>query len=184
MVRPKTQCNIQRFIAQRPNIKFQSEGGITEFWDSNNSEFEYAGIEIARKTIHPKGLLLPHCTNVPKLVYIVQGHGVQGTMIPGCAETVKLTENIGHPTRADVFNPRASSISTANSQTLPILGWLQLSAERGFLYSVGNEGFEYIALKTNDHAMTSQLAGRLSTIRAIPEEVLMSSYQISRKSRI
>ncbi|KAL3506147.1 hypothetical protein ACH5RR_031529 [Cinchona calisaya] len=152
--------------------------------------------------------------------------------------TVELRENIGHPTRADVYNPRAGRISTSNSQTLPILGWLKLSAETGFLYSnailaphwnvnahsaiyvirgnariqvvghsgnpvfdeevsegqliivpqnfavikkAGNEGFEYVAFKTNDNAITSPLAGRLSAIRSIPEEVLMSSYQISRE---
>lgn len=45
----------------------------------------------------------------------------------------------------------------------------------------GNEGLEYIAFKTNDQAMSSPLAGRLSAIRAMPEEVLMNSYQISRQ---
>lgn len=45
----------------------------------------------------------------------------------------------------------------------------------------GNQGFEYITFKTNDNAMTSPLAGRLSAIRSIPEEVLMSSYRISRE---
>ncbi|KAL3506144.1 hypothetical protein ACH5RR_031526 [Cinchona calisaya] len=55
------------------------------------------------------------------------------------------------------------------------------STKFGVIKKAGNEGFEYIAFKTNDNAMTSQLAGRLSAIRAIPEEVLMSSYQISRE---
>lgn len=67
------------------------------------------------------------------------GGSGQGWRFNGLEETlctVKLRENIGHPTKADVFNPRAGRISTANSQTLPILSLLQLSAERGFLYSV------------------------------------------------
>lgn len=43
----------------------------------------------------------------------------------------------------------------------------------------GSEGFEWISFKTNDNAMISPLAGRLSAIRNMPEEVLMNSYDIS-----
>lgn len=43
-----------------------------------------------------------------------------------------------------------------------------------------DRGFEWITFKTNDNAMNSQLAGRLSAIRAMPNEVLMNSYGISR----
>lgn len=50
--------------------------------------------------------------------------------------TMKLRENIGHPTRADVYNPRGGRISTVNGLTLPVLNFLQLSAERGTLYRV------------------------------------------------
>lgn len=45
----------------------------------------------------------------------------------------------------------------------------------------GNEGLEWVAFKTNDNAITSQIAGRISAIRGMPEEVLMNSYQISRE---
>ncbi|OIT39918.1 PREDICTED: legumin B-like [Nicotiana attenuata] len=152
--------------------------------------------------------------------------------------TMKLRENIGHPSRSDVYNPRGGRVSTVNSLTLPILNFLQLSAERGTLYRnailaphwnmnahsiiyiirgsgriqvvgnagrsvfddevrenqllivpqnfaivkrAGNEGLDYIAFKTNDNAMVNPLAGRLSALRAMPEEVLMNSYQISRQ---
>ncbi|EOY06053.1 Legumin B, putative isoform 2 [Theobroma cacao] len=37
---------------------------------------------------------------------------------------------------ADVFNPRAGRITTVNSYNLPVLQFLQLSAERGVLYKV------------------------------------------------
>ncbi|KAG5560340.1 hypothetical protein RHGRI_003589 [Rhododendron griersonianum] len=151
--------------------------------------------------------------------------------------TFRLKENIGDPSKADVYNPRGGRVSTLNSQNLPVLGWVQLSAERGVLYRnalmaplwninahsiiyilqgsgrlqiVGNsgdsafdnhvregqiivvpqnfavikkasdQGLEWISFKTSGNAMTSQLAGRLSAIRNIPEEVLMNSYDISR----
>lgn len=45
----------------------------------------------------------------------------------------------------------------------------------------GNEGFEWVAFKTNDNAIINQLAGRLSAIRAIPEDVLINSYRIDRE---
>ncbi|KAJ7977241.1 11S seed storage globulin [Quillaja saponaria] len=43
----------------------------------------------------------------------------------------------------------------------------------------GNDGFEYISFKTNDHAIVNTLAGRTSVIRALPEDVIANSYQIS-----
>ena len=152
--------------------------------------------------------------------------------------TLRLRENIGRSTRADVYNPRGGRISTLNGQDLPILNALRLSAERGFLYQnaimaphwnvnahsiiyiirgsgriqvagnagrsmfdgqvqegqlivipqnfalikkAGSQGLEWIAFKTNDNAITSPLAGRLSAIRSMPEEVLMNSYDISRE---
>ncbi|KAI3469777.1 hypothetical protein Pfo_026440 [Paulownia fortunei] len=153
--------------------------------------------------------------------------------------TAKLRENLDEPTRADIYNPRGGRISTLNSQKLPILSWLRLSAEKGVLYRnaimgphwnvnahsiiyitrgrgrfqvVGHtgksvfdgevregqliivpqnyvvikkasddEGLEWISFKTNDNAITSQLAGRLSAIRAFPVEVLMNAYDISRE---
>lgn len=60
-----------------------------------------------------------------------QQNGLEETMC-----TLRIKENIGDPARADVFTPQAGRISTVNSYNLPILNWLQLSAERGFLYNV------------------------------------------------
>ncbi|OIT27793.1 PREDICTED: legumin B-like [Nicotiana attenuata] len=427
-LRSRTECRIERLNAQEPTRRFESEAGVTEFWDHTQEQFECAGVQAVRHEIRRNGLLLPYYSNTPQLIYIIQGSGVHSTVFPGCAETfetesaqsrrgergergeagqrfndrhqkvrrfragdilalpagvthwtyndgeepiisvslidtsnqanqldltfrkfflagnpqrgvqqqmlgrqqegaglgrrgeqerggnilsgfdaqllsdafnvdpeiirrlqeqapergvivraenlrflqpeeseeeqqqqwqqgrrggswplngleetfctMKLRENIGHPTRADVYNPRGGRISTVNGLTLPILNFLQLSAERGTLYRnaivaphwnmnahaiiyiirgsgriqvvgnagrsvfndevrqgqllvvpqnfalvkrAGEQGLEYITFKTNDNAMTSPLAGRLSAIRAMPEEVLMNSYQISRQ---
>lgn len=51
----------------------------------------------------------------------------------------------------------------------------------GVISQAGNEGFEYIAFKTNDNAMISTLAGRTSLLRALPLEVLTNAYQIERQ---
>lgn len=43
-----------------------------------------------------------------------------------------------------------------------------------------DEGYEWIAFKTNDQAQIAAVAGPSAVIRGIPEEVLMNSYQLSR----
>ncbi|KAM5563479.1 prunin 1 Pru du 6-like [Rosa sericea] len=48
---------------------------------------------------------------------------------------MKIKQNIGKPSMADVFSPQAGRISTLNSFSMPILRHLRLSAERGFLYN-------------------------------------------------
>lgn len=50
--------------------------------------------------------------------------------------TAKLRHNIDEPSRADVYTPRGGRISSLNSQKLPILSFLRLSAEKGVLYRV------------------------------------------------
>ncbi|MGM7466758.1 cupin domain-containing protein, partial [Escherichia albertii] len=159
-------------------------------------------------------------------------NGIEETF---CSYNVR--KNLDHPGSTDVFNPRGGRISSLNSQSLPILSYLRLSAQRGILYSnalvgpqwttnahsvmyvtrgsarvqvVGThgrsvfdgvvkegqllivpmnfvvvkkateEGFDWISFKTNDNAMNGQLAGRLSAIRAMPNEVLMNAFGISR----
>ncbi|XP_057804824.1 11S globulin seed storage protein 1-like [Salvia miltiorrhiza] len=413
--RAKTQCQIQQLSAREPTFRFQSEAGVSEYWDASNDEFECAGIEFVRHQVQPKGLVLPFYTNAPRLTFIVEGSGILGTVIPGCAETYeseesgsssrysgeegrrgdrhqklrrfrrgdvialpegittfvyndgdapltyvsmmdigndnnqldfkfrkfllagnpesidrpqgegrymrrrgekeaqetrnvfygfdeellaeafnadpelmrklqgredergiivraeklrmvlpewesedeerqdrrrgyyngleetfcsyKIKRNLDHPTSADLYNPRGGRISNVNSQSLPILNYVQLSAQRGILYKnavvapqwctnahsamyvtrgsarvqvvgtqgrsvfdgevsegqllivpqnfvvvkkASQEGFEWIAFKTNDNAMNAQLAGRLSAIRAMPNEVLMNAFGISR----
>uniref|UniRef100_A0A452XU68 Cupin type-1 domain-containing protein n=5 Tax=Aegilops tauschii TaxID=37682 RepID=A0A452XU68_AEGTS len=46
----------------------------------------------------------------------------------------KLSVNIDDPSRADIYNPRAGTITRLNSQTFPILNIVQMSATRVHLY--------------------------------------------------
>lgn len=48
----------------------------------------------------------------------------------------KLSVNIDDPSRADIYNPRAGTITRLNSQTFPILNIMQMSATRVHLYQV------------------------------------------------
>lgn len=44
---------------------------------------------------------------------------------------------------------------------------------------VGNEGFEYVSMKTSGQPMKSPMAGYTSVIRAMPIDVLVNSYRMS-----
>ncbi|KAJ4955077.1 hypothetical protein NE237_011860 [Protea cynaroides] len=404
--REQSECRIDHLNARQPDHSLESDAGLTEFWNQNNEEFECAGVAASRYLIRPRGLLLPSYSNSPMLIYVVQGKGYQGHLIPGCPETyqssqqgerghrfrdqhqriqrlqqgdflaipngiahwiyndgeeelvlvafsdtrnnnnqlekrnrkfflagnpqrqereqgssyrhrgeenwgnvfrgfdtrilaevfgvdeetarrlqgenddrgnivrverdlevirpprgeeeereererggrfangleetlcsARLRENLGDPRRADVYSEQAGHISSLNSHKLPVLNYLQLSAERGVLYGnailaphwninahsviyvtrgtarvqivgnrgrrvfdgevhegqllvvpqnfavakqANNEGFEWVSFKTNNNAISSQLAGRTSVLRAMPEEVLMNAYQIPR----
>ncbi|CAN0887429.1 Cocosin 1 [Linum grandiflorum] len=48
--------------------------------------------------------------------------------------TAQLKQNTNDPSRADIFNPRAGRLTNVNGFTLPILRYLQLSAQKGHLY--------------------------------------------------
>ncbi|XP_050218014.2 legumin B-like [Mercurialis annua] len=83
----RDECQLNRINAVEPSRRFQSEAGLTEIWDENDQQFQCVGIVAMRHTIQAKGLLLPQYVNGPKLIYVVQGRGIQGAVIPGCPET-------------------------------------------------------------------------------------------------
>lgn len=53
--------------------------------------------------------------------------------------TAKIKENIDDPEKADIYTARAGRIRTLDSQNLPILRNLQLSAKRAVLYRVSTD---------------------------------------------
>ncbi|GJW69801.1 glutelin type-B 1 [Tanacetum coccineum] len=85
-------CQIQRINALEPNERVQAEAGWTEFFDSNDQQFMCAGVEVILHHIQPQGLLLPSYINTPLMVYILQGKGYQGVMLPGCPETFQSSQ--------------------------------------------------------------------------------------------
>ncbi|CAK9140619.1 unnamed protein product [Ilex paraguariensis] len=88
----QSECQIQRLTALEPREYVQAEAGVTELWDSRNEQLQCAGVSVIRHTIQPKGLLLPSYTNSPLLVYIVEGRGIHGVMLPGCPETFQSSQ--------------------------------------------------------------------------------------------
>ncbi|KAD3338367.1 hypothetical protein R6Q59_026986 [Mikania micrantha] len=81
------ECQFRRINALEPVERVQSEGGFTEFFDSNEQQFGCAGVEVIRHQVQPRGLLLPSYTNTPILFFVEKGRGIQGVMLPGCPET-------------------------------------------------------------------------------------------------
>lgn len=149
---------------------------------------------------------------------------------------MKIRSNIDEPSRADYYNRRVGRIAKVDSQKLPILNVVQMSATRVVLqrnamvtpywsmnchcgmYVTGGQGrvqvvnhqgrtvfdglvcqgqfllipqnfavikkaeretFQWVSFNTNQNAMINQIAGKSSTLRAMPLQVLMSSYRIS-----
>ncbi|XP_076932114.1 11S globulin subunit beta-like [Bidens hawaiensis] len=91
-VRGPSDCQFRTITAREPNRRQVSEAGFSEFWDSNEKdELECAGVQVVRHTINPKGLLLPYYPNTPELVFVVQGQGIQGIVLPGCENTFETT---------------------------------------------------------------------------------------------
>ncbi|KAK4408147.1 Structural maintenance of chromosomes protein 1 [Sesamum angolense] len=86
------QCRISRINAQEPTRRIQAEGGVSEFWDHNNDEFQCAGVSIHRHRLQPRALMLPAYHNAPILAYVQQGRGMYGVLVSGCPETFESSQ--------------------------------------------------------------------------------------------
>ncbi|XP_065874689.1 11S globulin seed storage protein Ana o 2.0101-like [Euphorbia lathyris] len=100
----KTECQeINRLIAREPDTYISSEAGTVEFWNP----FQCAGVQLARYTIQPNGLVLPLYNNSDELSYIVQGKAILGLIIPECSQKLYGETNecqkILRIQRGDVF---------------------------------------------------------------------------------
>ncbi|XP_047068708.1 12S seed storage globulin 1-like [Lolium rigidum] len=80
-------CILDRLQAFEPIQQVRSQAGLTEYFDENNEQFRCTGVSVIRRVIEPQGLLLPQYHNTPGLVYILQGSGYTGLILPGCQET-------------------------------------------------------------------------------------------------
>ncbi|CAA7390488.1 unnamed protein product [Spirodela intermedia] len=83
----QSKCRLENLRAQDAHRRVESEAGVSEYWNNADQQFDCAGVAAVRHTIEPRGLLLPEFSNSPSLVYVVQGSGISGVVIPGCPET-------------------------------------------------------------------------------------------------
>ncbi|KAK8635652.1 hypothetical protein V6N13_004378 [Hibiscus sabdariffa] len=88
----QNECQINRLNSIEPTSRIRSEAGTTEWWNPNSQQLRCAGVSVMRQNVEPNGLVLPYFTNAPQLIYIVQGRGIQGTVLPGCAETFQESQ--------------------------------------------------------------------------------------------
>ncbi|XP_076938373.1 11S globulin seed storage protein 2-like [Bidens hawaiensis] len=152
--------------------------------------------------------------------------------------TSKAFYNLDSQREADIFSRQAGKVNTVNKHKLPLLSYLDLSAEKGYLQPnallsplwstnshtmlyvlsgdaqietvsnhgeavfdqkvstgdivvvpqffvstarAGENGFEWVAFKTNKSPMKSPLAGYTSVFRAMPLDVITNAYQMSPK---
>ncbi|XP_076899423.1 11S globulin seed storage protein G3-like [Bidens hawaiensis] len=85
-------CQLQNIEALEPYNVIQAEAGFTEVWDTNNQQFQCAGVDFVRHRIQPGGLFLPSYLNVPILSFVERGRGIHGVILPGCPETYEYSQ--------------------------------------------------------------------------------------------
>ncbi|KAM5563476.1 prunin 1 Pru du 6.0101-like [Rosa sericea] len=88
----QNECQLNQIQAREPDNRIECEAGRIESWDYNQDDFQCAGVAVQRITIESNGLHLPSYTNTPRLVYVVQGRGHVGMVLPGCPETFEESE--------------------------------------------------------------------------------------------
>lgn len=86
------ECQIQKLKAQQPTRSLRSEGGVTEYWNSDDQQFQCAGVATSRHTIQRRGMLLPSYTSSPLMIFIEKGRGIQGVLFPACPETFQSSQ--------------------------------------------------------------------------------------------
>ncbi|KAL5998679.1 hypothetical protein ACLOJK_009623 [Asimina triloba] len=223
-----------------------SKNLFNAFSDEYTAEAYAVAVETARK-------LRNVTSNRGSLVHVEDGLGVvkpprsrqqeqqqQQTTMNGLDETLcseRLKHGIDNRWRADVYNPRAGRATTVNSQKLPILSHLRMSATRVVLYKnamvvphwhvnahsilyvthgsgrvqvvgeagravfdgqvregevlvvpqhyvvlhkAGEDGFDFVAVKTHENAIISQVTGKNSAMSAMPRDVAANAFGLSR----
>ncbi|CAN8326292.1 unnamed protein product [Cochlearia groenlandica] len=83
----QNECNLDNLDVLQPTDTIKSEAGRIEFWDHNNPQLRCIGVSVSRLVIEQGGLYLPTFFSSPKISYVVQGMGITGRVVPGCADT-------------------------------------------------------------------------------------------------
>lgn len=69
-------CQLRNIEALEPYYTIQAEAGVSEIWDSNNQQFQCAGVDFVRHRIQAGGLFLPSYVNTPLLVFVERGTNI------------------------------------------------------------------------------------------------------------
>lgn len=129
-------------------------GRVTSVNSHNLPILRYLQLSIQKAVLYKNALMTPHWNiNAHSIRYITRGSG-----------------------RVQIVNENGDSVFDGQVQ-------------RGQMFTVpqnfvvitkaSNEGLEWVSFKTNDNAKINQLAGRVSAIRSMPEEVVANAFQVS-----
>ncbi|URE36800.1 glutelin [Musa troglodytarum] len=119
-----SQCRIEKLSALELTRRVPSEAGYTEYFDQFNEQLQCVGVAASRRTIQPRGLLLPTFSSAPRLVYILDDgpwRMQEGESLEQCSLVAQRRSNPsskpsnnGSRWQADV---RGSETSTSGSTT-------------------------------------------------------------------
>ncbi|XP_047320986.1 11S globulin seed storage protein Ana o 2.0101-like [Impatiens glandulifera] len=141
--------------AERADVYTAQGGRISTVNSHNLPILKQIQLSAERGVLYENAMAAPHWTlNAHNIIYILRGSG--------------RIQVVGHSNRA-VFN---GEVRQGQLLVVP-----QNYAE---VKLAGSEGLEWVSFKTNDRAVSSPLAGKTSVIRAMPEEVVMSAFRVSR----
>ncbi|PRQ25839.1 putative 11-S seed storage protein, plant [Rosa chinensis] len=102
----QNECQINQLQAREPDNRIETEAGRIESWDYNQDDFQCTGVAVQRIIVERNGLHLPSYTNTPRLVYVVQGRGHLGMVMPGCPETFEESEQSDEEQQGSQQQPR------------------------------------------------------------------------------
>ncbi|ESQ36546.1 hypothetical protein EUTSA_v10009410mg [Eutrema salsugineum] len=88
------ECQLDQLNALEADQIIESEGGRIEVFNHHAPQLRCSGFAFERFVIDPQGLYLPTFLNAGKLTFVVNGRGLMGRVVPGCAETFMDSEVI------------------------------------------------------------------------------------------
>lgn len=86
------ECRLEHIAGLQPRHRLESEAGVSEYFDGNEQQLRCAGVTVIRRTLKSGGLFLPVFSNTPGLVYVIEGSGIAGLLVPGCPESFQSFE--------------------------------------------------------------------------------------------
>ncbi|PON41532.1 11-S seed storage protein [Parasponia andersonii] len=136
---------------------FNPRGGrVTTVNSFNLPILRFLQLTAKRAVLYKNALLAPHYSpNSHNVLYVTRGSG-----------RVQVSDDFGR----NVFD---GELQEGQVFVVP--------QNHAVVQQASSRGFEWISVKTNENAINQPLAGRISAIRAMPEDVLANAFRISRE---
>ncbi|KAJ6315092.1 hypothetical protein OIU78_018557 [Salix suchowensis] len=156
LVRRMRNENDNRGIIVQVQHELQVAGRLTTVNSLNLPILRHIQLSAQRGVLYPNAMMTPNWNiNAHSICYITRGSG-----------------------RIQIVGDNGQAVFDGQVQEGQVI-----TAPQNFavVKKAGSQGLEWVSFKTNDNAQISQMAGRVSVIRAIPEDVLANAFQISRE---